>query len=185
MKARSPLTRTDQDQWLAQHIPHRLSACFAELPLQSELLMLEVADDALRLKIRAACCERAVWEGRMVAMRWLIDFVGVAANREGKPRRPGRHRDADVSITDIQGGQAIELCSSEAATLAKVWQGCSQASSHPTQDSNHPPVDPITLDNALRIIVSHLQRTIYSGSPRELVVETLNWLGVANPIRNS
>ena len=143
--------------------------------------MLEVAGDALRLKIRAACFERAVWEGRMVAMRWLIDFVGIAADREGKPRRPTWYSDADVSITDI-GGQKIELSSPEAATLAKVWQGCSQASSHPTQDSNHPPVDPMTLDKALRIIVDHLQRTIYSGSPGKLVVETLNRLGVANPI---
>ena len=179
------MTRTDQDQWLTQHIPHRLSACLAELPLQSELFMLEVADNALRLKIRATCFERAVWEGRMVAMRWLIDFVGVAANRERKPRLPTRYSDADVSITDILGGHKIELSSPEAATLAKVWQGCSQASSHPTQDSNHPPVDPMTLDHALRIIVNHVQRTIYSGSPGKLVVETLNWLGVANPIRPS
>ena len=64
------MTRAHQNQWLTQHIPHRLSACLAELPLQSELLMLQVADDALRLKIRAACCERAVWEGRMV---WRCD----------------------------------------------------------------------------------------------------------------
>jgi hypothetical protein len=175
------MTRTDQNQWLAQHIPHRLSACLAELPLQSELFMLEVADDPLRLKIRAAYFDRAVWEGRMVAMRWLIDFVGIAANREGKPRRPTRYGDADVSIGDIEG-QKIELSSPEAATLARVWLGCSQASSHPTQDSNHPPVDPMTLNNALRIIVNHLQRTIYSGTPGKLVVETLNWLGLANPI---
>lgn len=178
------MTRTDQDHWLAKHIPHRLSACLAELPLQSELFKLEVADEALRLKIRAACADRAVWEGRMVAMRWLIDFVGVAANREGTPRLPRRYSEADVSITDI-GGQKIELSSPEAATLAKVWQGCAQASSHPTQGSNHPPVDPMTLDHALRIIVTHLQRTIYSDSPGKLVLETLSWLGVANPMRAS
>jgi hypothetical protein len=59
--------------------------------------MLNVADDALRLKIRAGCCERAVWEGRMAAMRWLIDFVGIAADCNGKPRPPTR-RKADVSI---------------------------------------------------------------------------------------
>jgi hypothetical protein len=81
----APMKRTDQDQRLAQHIPHRLSACLAELPFQSELLMLNVADDALRLKIRVGCCERAVWEGRMAAMRWLIDFVGIAADCNGKP----------------------------------------------------------------------------------------------------
>jgi hypothetical protein len=176
------MIRAHRNQWLTQHIPHRLSACLAELPLQSELFMLQVADDALRLTIRAACCERAVWEGRMVAMRWLIDFIGVAANREGNPRLPTRYSDADVSISDILRGQKIELSSPEAAILAKVWQGCSQASSHPTQDSNHPPVDPMTLDHALRIIVNHLQRTIYSGTPSKLVVETLNWLGVANPV---
>jgi len=39
----------------------------------------------------------------------------------------------------------------------------------PTQDTNHPPADPKTLDKALRIIVRHLKRMIYSNDPDKLV----------------
>jgi hypothetical protein len=58
--------------------------------------------------------------------------------------------------------------------LAKVWKGCSQASGHPTQDTNHPPVNPKALDEALRIIVEHLGRTIYSGGLANLLAQNLD-----------
>jgi hypothetical protein len=106
----------------------------------------------------------------MASMRWLIEFVGVADSK-GKPSLPKPHP-KDISITCIQGGEKIDLTSPEAETLAKVWKGCSQASGHPTQDSNHPPVDPKTLDEALGIIVKHLEQTIYAANDRNLVTET-------------
>ena len=109
----------------------------------------------------------------MAAIRWLIEFVGIRESN-GQPVRPKPYR-TQVSMSLIQGGegQEIDLLSREAAILAKVWKGCSQASGHPTQDTNHPPVDPKVLDEALRIIVKHLERTIYSGLPRSLATETL------------
>lgn len=165
---------TDQVQWLAEHIPHRLRACLAELPLQNELMPAN-ASETLRLGIRARCCDAAAWEGRMAAARWLIEFVGIAADPNGNPRRPTKYGEADASITSIRGKETdrIDLGSSEARRLAKVWKGCSQASGHPTHDSNHPPVDPLALDKALRIIVNHLEKTIYSAHPGRLVGETL------------
>jgi hypothetical protein len=165
---------TNQDQWLAEHIPHRLRACLAELPLQNELMPAN-ASETLRLRIRARCCDAAAWEGRMTAARWLIEFVGIAADADGNPRRPTKYGEADFSITSIRGKETdrIDLASLEARTLAKLWKGCSQASGHPTQDSDHPPVDPLALDKALRIIISHLEKTIYSASPGKLVAETL------------
>jgi hypothetical protein len=162
---------SDEEQWLAQHIPHRVGACLTCLPLQEEL-MPSAADEETRNKIRYRFFQNAAWEGRMAGMRWLIDFVGIAADSNGKPRRPTRYGDADVSITCIQGGEKMDLASSDAATLAKVWKGCSQASGHPTQDSNHPPVDPTALDEAMRILIRHLERTIYAASSRNLVAET-------------
>lgn len=148
---------SDQEKWRAQHIPHRLRVCLAGSPLQKEL-MVE--------KIGTYCILAAALEGRMAAIRWLIEFVGIR-DCKGEPGRPNRYR-TDVSITFIQGGKEIDLSSPEAATLARVWKGCSQASGHPTQDTNHPPVSGAVLDEALKIIVSHLKQTIYSASRNEL-----------------
>jgi hypothetical protein len=164
---------TDQDRWLNEHIPHRLRACLADLRFQEEI-MPTAADEKTRAKIRALCLLTAAWEGRMAGMRWLIEFVGVAADSNGKPRPPNPHP-TDISMTCIHGGQKIDLSSDDAAILAKVWLGCSQASGHPTQDSNHPPVHPKALDKAIRIIVTHLKRTIYSADPNKLLAETFRW----------
>lgn len=104
-------------------------------------------------------------------MRWLIEFVGVVDSK-GKPGRPNR-RSVDVSIAQIMGGREIDLGSVEALLLSKVWKGCSQASGHPTQDSNHPPVDEKALDEAMRVIIAHIQKTIYSSASRLLTTEAL------------
>jgi hypothetical protein len=133
--------------------------------------MPPAADGRTQDRIRSGFFGRAAAEGRMAGTRWLIEFVGIAADFNGKPRPPTR-RKTDVSIKSIQGGEEIDLDSSDAATLAKVWQGCAQASSHPTQGSNHPPVNPAALDEAMRIIIRHLQRTIYAANNRDLVAET-------------
>ncbi len=161
---------SNQDQWLTEHIPHRFRSCLVGLPLQDEL-MTAIADGKTRDSIKAHCLLSAVSEGRMAAIRWLIEFVGIR-DFNGKPGHP-KPRRTDVSITCIQGGEPIDPSSHDAAILAKVWKGCSQASGHPTQDTNHPPVDSPALDEALRIIVDHLKRTIYSASPDKLVAKTL------------
>jgi hypothetical protein len=115
----------------------------------------------------------------MVAMRWLIEFIGVGErNKAGKVVRPNR-KPNDVSINMIAGGKEIELDSPEAEILANVRKGCAQASAHPTQDTNHPRVDDAALDEALRIIVKHLERTVYSGRPRGLISETFKH-GISN-----
>jgi hypothetical protein len=160
----------DQDQWLSEHIPHRLRACLTGLRFEEEL-MPETANKETQDSIRARCLLTAVWEGRMAAIRWLIEFVGIR-DFKGKPGHP-KPRKTDVSITSIQGGKSIDPSSPDGAFLASVWKGCSQASGHPTQDTNHPPVDPKALDKAMRIIVRHLEDTIYSVGPRKLVAETL------------
>jgi hypothetical protein len=163
----------EQDRWLVEHIPHRLRACLALSPLQDEL-MPQSADEETRERTKAVFMIMAAFEGRLAAMRWLIELVGVC-ERKGEPDRP-RPFPTAVSIKSIQGeDQRIDLSSDEAKFLAKVWTGCSQASGHPTQGTNHPPVDNPTLDKALRIIVEHLQRTVYSGPTRDLIAETFKF----------
>jgi hypothetical protein len=76
----------DQDQWLVEHIPHRLRACLPFLTLQEEL-MPDTADEKARQNITGFCLVTAALEGRMVALRWLIEFVGIR-ERKGKPARP-------------------------------------------------------------------------------------------------
>lgn len=132
--------------------------------------------------IRDFFVRTAAFEGRMVAMRWLIEFVGIC-EKKGEPDRPPP-RKTSVSIASL-GGEKINLLLPEAKTLAKVWKACSQASGHPTRDTNHLPLTDAVLDEALRIIVNHLEHTIYSGSVRQLMAETFVQLPVRLVDRSS
>jgi hypothetical protein len=122
----------DHDDWLHHHVPYRIRAGLAGLSFASEFLPA-TADDALRARFAEACLQNAACEGRMAAIRWLIDFIGIH-DKQGKPARPHRWGDHDVSITSLPGGSEIDLDSNEAETLRRVWKGCSQASSHATHD---------------------------------------------------
>jgi hypothetical protein len=153
----------DRDDWLSGHIPYRVHAGLAGLPLASEYLPA-TAEPALRARFAAICLNNAVYEGRLAAIRWLIDFIGIR-DKKGKPARPRRVGEHDVGITSLPGGSEVHLDSPEAEILRKVWKGCSQASSHATHASNHFSVEPEILEQAMRIIISHLEKTIYSDSP--------------------
>jgi hypothetical protein len=165
-----PMNATEKNQWLAEHVPHRLRACLPFLTLQEEL-MPNAADEKARQKIRGCFLVTAALEGRMVALRWLIEFVGIR-ERKGKPDRP-RLGNTGVSILCMEGGREIKIPSPEADMLAKVWKACSQASGHPTRDTNHLPLTNAVIDEALRIIVGHLKQSIYSADPDKLVALTL------------
>jgi len=168
---------SDQELWLAQHIPHRLRACLTGLPLQGEF-MRTVEDGTMRELIKYCCLQHTVSEGRMAAIRWLIEFVGIH-DVNGTPRHP-RLRKTDVSISFLEGGKPIDPSSRDGAFLAEVWKGCSQASGHPTQDTDHPDVDPKTLDKALRIIFRHLRQTSYSADHGKLLALMLTTLPRTN-----
>jgi hypothetical protein len=152
----------DRAEWLRCHIPYRLQAGLAGLPLASEFLPA-TAEPALRAQFTAICLNNAVCEGRLAAIRWLIEFIGIR-DKKDKPAKPLRLGEHDVGITSL-GGSEVDLDSPEAEILRKVWKGCSQASSHATHDSKHFPLKLETLEEAMRIIISHLDKTIYSDSP--------------------
>ena len=144
---------TKRDAWLDLHVSHRLRAGLAEsLQLQAYISAKNTA--TLPPQLRERCLGNAAWEGRMAAARWLIEFIGIQwDNKNGKPKRPPRKGTHDVWIEDMDGGIAFDLTKSEALELAKVWKGCSQASSHPTDDSNHFDVSPPQLARAIEIII--------------------------------
>lgn len=114
-------------------------------------------------KIFWRCSTDSIWEGRLAATRWLIEFAGVRWRQNGNPARPKKHG-SDVRIDDFHGGEndLFELENPDARRLADVWKGCTQASSHATHDSNHPSVNENELSVALGVVLDHLQKTIYA-----------------------
>jgi hypothetical protein len=118
-------------------------------------------------KFHIWCIGRSVDEGRKAAMRWLIEFVGVAMdNKTRNPKEPvplRGHEDEQVLIDRFDHGQLFDLNNNkgDALILAKVWKGCAQASLHPTTNTGHDPVDPKDLAMALKIVVAHLERYLY------------------------
>ena len=118
-------------------------------------------------------CDRRV--RRTYGCAAMAHRVLASVKRKGKPARP-RLGNTGVSILCIEGGEQIEIPSPEADTLAKVWKACSQASGHPTRDTNHVPLTNTVIEEVLRIIVGHLKQSIYLADPDKLVgsVFTIN-----------
>lgn len=128
----------------------------------------ELPTDVERILWR--CSTDSIWEGRIATVRWLIEFVGIKADRQtGQAKEAKKDPNLpDVRITNINGGSLLAVGSPGAQALADVWKGCSRAGSHATDDKNHPPVNETQLLNALKIILTHLQQTIYRAANCEL-----------------
>jgi len=120
------------------------------------------------------CNDRSVDEGRHIAMRWLIEFVGIADTRVTKeiPDRPKPKRKKEaqqVMINRFKGGDLFDNTTTDAKILSKLWKGCTQASSHPTIETGHPDIDPPDLAKGLVIIIAHLEKTIYAKNGYDLL----------------
>jgi len=169
--------------WFVQHIPHRVRSALAG----TEMLVLKLQDLFGNENVRTAgyepritsqadsvavhCVDSALWEGRLTATRWLIDFVGVSCNKHGQPSRPVQKLH-DWRI-DKMGAPLFPLSDVNAQKLADVWLGCTKATSHPTQGSGHPPVDPNELNTAIAIVIEFLDRTLYAPAGRSILTDTL------------
>lgn len=171
----------EQRKWLETHIPHRVRAAIARLNhLENSVLRVRALIDPVpktaEEEVYWRCATDSIWEGRLAATRWLIEFVGIKQGKGGNPARcekDPKYPD-DVYIQDFDGGVRLNHQTPEAVTLASVWKGCSQASSHATS-GNHPAVDEKSLANALVIVLEHLQNTIYQTAGkalRDFVLET-------------
>jgi hypothetical protein len=167
------MDQNEQAEWLTKHVPHRVRAATARINMKSSLLRAEAfIDPALRTdedRIYWRCATDSIWEGRLAATRWLIGFVGIQQDKNGNPVAcPGRRKD-DVRIDDFAGGYLLDPATANGRYLADVWKGCTLASSHATNAYNHPSVDDrAVLPEALKIILDHLQSTIYDKASIKL-----------------
>jgi hypothetical protein len=163
----------EQSKWITTHIPHRVRAAIARLDMENSLLRVNtLINPALPTdedRIYWRCSTDSIWEGRLAATRWLIEFVGIQQNKKGNPIAcPGKRKD-DVRVTDF-GGRLLDPSTPDGRRLADLWKGCTQASSHATNaDPPHPSVDDQTvLREALKVILDHLQDTIYDKASKKL-----------------
>jgi hypothetical protein len=110
-------------------------------------------------------------------MRWLIEFVGIK-EKDGRAVEsiPNRSRPTDAYINAFSGGILLTSSRAEAQMLASLWKGCSQASGHATHGTQHPDVSDQRLAEALTIIITHLELTIYAKSKTSLLQSVRgNW----------
>jgi hypothetical protein len=165
------VNQREQSEWMTTHIPHRVRAAIARLPMEQSLLRVTATiDPELRTdadKIYWRCSTDSIWEGRLAATRWLIEFVGIKQDRSGNPActKKGKH---DVRINDFDGGALLDPSTANGGRLADVWKGCTQASSHATNAYNHPQVNETVLAEALKTVLDHLQDTIYDKAREKL-----------------
>jgi hypothetical protein len=164
----------EQAQWLANHIPHRVRAAIARLPMENSILRATATIDPQcrteQDRIYWRCATDSIWEGRLAATRWLIEFVGIKQGIDGNPARCPKKSSQypdDVNFEDFDGGVPQNHQTPEATALASVWKGCSQASSHATSGT-HPSVNEASLANALTIVLDRLQNTIYQKAGKTL-----------------
>src|ERR1019366_6895391 len=117
-------------------------------------------EDKDRDKFHIWCVGRSVDEGRKVAMRWLIEFVGVSRNELKQPDIPN-YKPKDIWIEHINHGKLFDLTDSNAQKLADAWLGCTQSSTHSTRNTNHPLVGEKELGEALKIVIEYLEKNLY------------------------
>src|SRR5271156_6246931 len=100
----------EQARWLKDHIPHRIRAAAARLPMENSLLQVTATIDPHPLTAQGRVFWRfatdSIWQGRLVAMRWLIEFIGVKESSQGQPAECQHNPKFphDVFIVDIAGG---------------------------------------------------------------------------------
>jgi hypothetical protein len=164
------LDSATQREWLRQHIPHRICASLSWLTMQGDWGMPPHPEwkDREKSKFHIWCICRSVDEGRKAAMRWLIEFVGIAKNENGLPDIPN-YKDNDKWIEHFDFGALFDKSDPNAAKLADVWKGCTQASMHPTYNTNHPLADPPQLAEALAIVIKHLEKHLYAPNGFKLL----------------
>jgi hypothetical protein len=161
------LGRDEQRKWLAEDIPYRIRAALPGIPMKTPWAVA-MRPVVLQLDTFANhCVWAALHEGRLTALRWLIEFVGIKESK-GVAAEWTPTRQTDVRIDSIHGGVVFTPSRPDALKLAMVWQGCSQASGHATEGTNHPDVSDQSLADALAIIIAHLEVTIYATNQMNL-----------------
>jgi len=161
-----PLDDTEKEAWLMQHVPHRVCAALAWLPM-TEWGVSRPTDLPTR-DFRVWCVDRSVEEGRKAAMRWLIEFIGITPGKNDEPIPTEPHTNGkSVTIAQV-GGSMFDTKREEARKLAKISRACAQASMHPTAATNHHPLKEHDVVDALCIVIDHLETALYGPRGRDL-----------------
>jgi len=162
MKPITPPVLSDKEQleWLVQHTPHRIRAVLPRLPMKAPW-QLDWALGAVSVSA-SICWQQAAHEGRHSSMRWLLEYIGIIKSKSGYVR-PAPLRDHDTRIDALKGGLLFAASRPSADFLADIWLGCTQATGHPTQGSNHPDITYPRLAEALHVAIDHLQSTVYDA----------------------
>jgi hypothetical protein len=161
------LTPVEAETWLVQHVPHRICAALALLPMEGKWATKR--PPLPNRDFHVWCMDRSIDEGRKASMRWLIEFVGITLHKSGKAATILTPHPNGKSVTIQQvGGIMFHPNHQDALELAKIWQACTQASLHPTVDTNHDPLGPGDLAGALQIVLAHLETGLYEPAGRDL-----------------
>ncbi len=150
--------------WRTEHLMHRIRAALDETTLLEEVLTTHDADYYDRAQSLRLCADQARHEGHAVALRWLIEFVGINAKDDLTPCRPSGWRTTSEFIDKFGNLNPVPIPGEDAKFLAKIWKACSQATAHPTSGTNHEPLNESNRRKALEIVLRHLETTIYSAA---------------------
>jgi hypothetical protein len=88
----------------------------------------------------------AVHMGRLAAVRWLIEFVGV--------RDPRKATDMRIDMID---GNPISKQSAKATQLNESWCAISKATAHPTHDTQHASLELNVIVPATKLLLDYVQ----------------------------
>jgi hypothetical protein len=152
------MTRGEKDEWMDIHIPSRFLAAMAHTELQTE-------QDCRPLDTYA---RPAVHMGRLAAIRWLIEFVGIKESKGQVVECKPKEGFPDTRI-DRLDGRLLSRNSLEAKELAKAWTAISQAIAHPTHASGHSSLELPVIVPAVKILKDHIQANLYDLFHRDLL----------------
>ena len=170
MYSTAKIPQVEIEAWLWQHIPFRVTAGIAGTPICDEWSMEQYS--SLPLGLRFVCLNDATFQGRIAAIRWLIEFVGLqekadqALGPQPTPSYAARvlasgRQSTDFGVGMLPGGVFLLPTHKDAKLLARTWKGCAQAIGHPTRNTGHPDLDVETLTAVMRILIAHLDATAY------------------------
>jgi len=149
------LNDQEKCEWLFWHIPYRVRCFLAKQTSPS-------CDYACQCQIDA------IGEGRRVAIRWLVEFIGISGTDPAKPTRPQQHP-GDIRINSY-GSKEDDLffdpeTRPDALTLSLAWKGSTVATAHSTRGASK--TTPALLvhqgeqKDAFDIIINYLNNKLY------------------------
>jgi hypothetical protein len=167
----------DTNEWLHEHIPHRVRGVLVGTGLLPEFGKATTWPDCDPVQWRFIT--DAGWESRIICVRWLIEFVGIKMGKIGPemPKRmkknPATH-DFDVGIEAFDPSALYPLGGPHALRFAETWQAASKASAHVTAEKVHPLLEDRDRNLTTIALINHLSATIYGNSDEWLKLYVFN-----------